>query len=98
MQENQRMEEPAEQDCKETIQQIQTVAMQGKWSNHFYKSVYLGGRGGGGNYSRKRGMFLTGSCFEQTRYANYVGDSWGDLNMGCGIISLVRCDIGIAVI
>ena len=60
MQENQRMEEPAEQDCKETIQQIQTVAMQGKWSNHFYKSVYLGGRGGGAVILEKEGCSWLG--------------------------------------
>ena len=55
MQENQRIEESAEQDCKETIQQIRTVDMQGKRSSHFNKSVCLGGRGGGAIILEKEG-------------------------------------------
>lgn len=96
MQENQRTEEPAEQDCKEPIRQSQTVDTQGQRSSRFKSSVF-GRKRGGGDYSRKRGTFLTGSCFEQTRYENHVGDNCGNLNTDCGIICWVRCDIGIAV-
>ena len=73
MQENQRIEESAEQDCKETIQQIRTVDMQGKRSSHFNKSVCLGGRGGGAIILEKEGC----SCLNLVLNKPDMQTMWG---------------------
>lgn len=73
MQENQRIEEPAEQDCKETIRQIQTVDMQRKRSSRFNKSVCLGGRRGGAIILEKEGC----SCLDLVLNKPDMQTMWG---------------------